>query len=48
MKSYFFLIIVHSEGAMGFLSRGCHMEQACLEQEPSGDGVSFPRSKKQV
>lgn len=25
---------------MGFLSRGCRMEQ-----EPSGDGVSFPRSK---
>lgn len=23
---------------MGFLSRGCHLEQACLEQEPSGEG----------
>lgn len=30
---------------MGFLSRGYHMEQACLEQEPSGDGAVFPGVK---
>lgn len=30
---------------MGFLSRGYHMEQACLEQEPSGDGAVFPGLK---
>lgn len=23
---------------MGFLSRRCHLEQACLEQKPSGEG----------
>lgn len=34
--------------AIGFLSRGCHSEQAGLEQESSGDGSSFPRSKRQV
>ena len=31
---------------MGFLSRGFHLEQACLEQEPSGDdGAVFPGLK---
>lgn len=30
---------------MGFLSRGHHMEQACSEQEPSGDGAVFPGLK---